>query len=182
MIPYATITGTRRNLTAMRAHGWRLLLTPDTMRSRSLPPDWPYAVDNGAWGCFQRGAPFDVVAFVALVDAYGAGADWVVLPDIVGGGVDSLAMSISWLPRIRGPVLLAVQDGMTPADVLPHIGGRVGLFLGGSTDWKLATMRQWGRAARAAGCDGTSPTRFAISTPKLTAAVRQGHLFGGLDA
>lgn len=205
MLCYATITGTRRNLDAMRRHGWRLLLTPDAMDRCKLPPGFAYAVDNGAWGCFQRGRPFDAGAFGDLARQYGEKADWIALPDIVAGGLDSLAFSVGWLPRLRGPVLLPVQDGMVPADVRPYIGGRVGLFLGGSTPWKLATMRQWGALAREAGVyyhvarvntarrirlcqdagahsfDGTSATRFALTTPKLTAAARQLHLFGGLN-
>lgn len=90
-------------------------------------------------------------------------------------------------------------------EVQPFLGPDVGLFLGGSTDWKLRTMRSWGRLAAKVGChfhvarvntgrrirlcqdaaadsfDGTSVTKFAVTTPRLTSAVRQGHLFGGLD-
>lgn len=203
---YATITGTRRNMAAMRHSGWRLLLTPDTVirAKRTIPKDWRYAIDNGAYGCWQKGQPFDASAFAELVAKYGSGADWTVLPDIVCGGSESLSLSLSWLPRLSGQKLIAVQDGMTANEIAPHLGPQVGLFLGGSTAWKIQTMRSWGALARASGChyhiarvntarrirlcqdsgadsfDGTSPSRFAITTPKLTAAVRQQHLFGGL--
>lgn len=193
-------------MTVMRAHGWRLLLTPDTVirAHRQVPPGWSYALDNGAWGCYQRDVPFDFDVFGQLVEAHGADADWVVAPDIVAGGAASLRLSLSWLPRLPGLRLIAVQDGMTPPDVAPHIGPSVGIFLGGSTEWKLQTMRAWGQLAAgrcyfhvarvntarrirycqdagADSFDGTSPSRFAVSTPKLTAAVRQQHLFTKSD-
>jgi hypothetical protein len=34
MIAYASNTGTRRNLAALREHGWRILLTPDNPTPR----------------------------------------------------------------------------------------------------------------------------------------------------
>jgi hypothetical protein len=191
----------------MLNHGWRLILTPDSIihANRQLPPGWRYALDNGAWGCYQRGAPFDSLAFIELVGRYGLGADWIVAPDIVAGGLASLELSVAWLERLPGRRLIAVQDGMVPSDVEPYIRESVGIFLGGSTAWKISTMRDWGKLARATACyfhiarvntgrrirlcqdagahsfDGTSPSRFAVTTPKLTAHVRQGHLFGGFN-
>lgn len=197
-MPYATITGTKRNRAEMRKYGWRLLLTPDTTVRGSMKPrgDERWALDNGAWGCFQRGLPFDAAAFATLLERWSDGADWVVLPDIVAGGMGSLAVSLSWLPRVTMPRLrlLPVQDGMTPLDVRPHLGESVGIFLGGSTPWKLATMALWGELAAEVGChyhvarvnsrkrirlasacgahsfDGTSPTRFGVTAKPLAEA------------
>lgn len=202
---YAAHTGTRRNLAALDAAGWGLLLSPGKPRD----PRFRHALDNGAWGAHQRGVPFDVAAFERHVAAHGDGAEFVVVPDIVAGGMASLRLSLDWLPRLDGVgrrLLVAVQDGMVIADVAPHLSPTVGIFVGGSTAWKLATMRAWGRLARAraaylhvgrvntirrirlcqdAGADsfdGTSATRYASTLPKLDTARRQGHLFGGLDA
>ena len=203
MESYATWTGTRRNLDAMQAHGWRVLMTPDTLdRNGGRSPVWTdgapalYALDNGAWGCHQQGIAWDADRFLRWVDAVGDGADWIVLPDIVGGGLPSLDLSLSWLDRLPGRVLLPVQDGLGADDVLPHVGGRVGIFVGGSTAWKLATLPLWGRVARQAGAwlhvgrvntcrriclcgvapahsfDGTSVTRFGVTVHKLDAARR----------
>lgn len=194
MIPYASRTGTRRNLNALRAAGWRLLVSAaGVWRTEGFP----YALDNGAWTAFQQGTPFDEDAFRRLVDALGDGADWIVLPDIVAGGMASLDYSVSWMDRVPGLRLLAVQDGMTVADVRPLLGPSIGIFVGGSTEWKLSTMRAWGALAREVGCylhvgrvntrrrialcheagahsfDGTSATRFAANIPKLTAATNQ---------
>ena len=123
---------------------------------------------------------------------------------IVGGGMRSLELSESWLPRLMDArlVLIPVQDGLTASDVRPLLGNRVGIFLGGSTEWKLATMREWGELAREVGCyyhvarvntrrriemcseagatsfDGSSASRFAASLPRLERARCQPSLFG----
>lgn len=201
MIAYAGNTGTRRNLDALAAAGWRIILTPH--KRRSPPAGFRYALDNGAWSAYQQGHPLDLVAFADAVDRLGAQADWVVAPDIVAGGERSLDLSASWLPRLRQLplVLIAVQDGMTPAMLAPLVGPRVGIFLGGSTDWKLATMPVWGAFASARGLyfhvarvntrrrirlahwagassiDGTSATRYAVTLPMLDDARRQANLF-----
>jgi hypothetical protein len=201
LIGYASRTGTRRNLDALRAAGWRLLVSA---RADLRTEGFAYALDNGAWTAFQRQEPFDVAAFERAVEALGHGADWLVLPDKVAGGLESLDMSLTWLPRLRGVtrLLIAVQDGMVEADIRPYLADDVGVFVGGSTDWKLTTMRRWGELARAAASychvgrvntvrrirlcqdagvdsfDGTSVSRFACNLPKLDAAIRQQHLFG----
>jgi hypothetical protein len=123
----------------------------------------------------------------------------VVAPDIVAGGLDSLRMSVSWLPRldVARRVLIPVQDGMTAGDVAPLLCDRIGIFVGGSTDWKLRTMLEWGdlahhrraylhvgrvnTARRIHACayagahsfDGSSVTRFAKTLPLLEHARRQ---------
>ena len=204
MIAYATTTRTRRNVSALRAAGWRLLLTPDI---HTLHDGFAYALDNGAWGAYQRGDAWPEEKFVELVERYGASADWVVAPDIVMGGAESLRRSVEWLPRLVGVtrVLLAVQDGMQPADVGHLLDDQVGIFVGGSTEWKMATMRQWGDAcveagawchvgrvnsvrrirlchsARVTSFDGTSATRFAVNINNLTAASRLQALPGVFD-
>lgn len=201
MICYASRTGTKRNLAALLAAGWRLLVSrAGVWRTEGFR----YCLDNGAWTDFQKGQPFDVPAFIRLVDLFGAGADFVVAPDIVQGGPASLALSLSWLDYLlaRCPrVLIAVQDGMEPEDLAPFVGPRVGIFLGGSTEWKLANMAKWGAFCAAHGCwyhvarvntakrirmahaagadsiDGSSASRFAVTLPPLDAAARQHDLF-----
>lgn len=199
MIAYASLTGSSRNLRALRAHGWRLMVAPT---SHGRPPaDFGYALDNGAWTAHRRGEPFDEPAFAEAYEQLGAGADFTVLPDIVAGGRPSLDFSMGWLARIGGgarPLMLAVQDGMTPEVIAPLVGPQLGIFIGGSTEWKLATARTWGLLAieRAAWChmgrvnsirrigvclgagvhsfDGSSASRFAVNVPMLDGARRQG--------
>lgn len=116
---------------------------------------FPYALDNGAWTAFQQSRPFDEEAFIKAYDLLGEGSDFVVLPDIVGGGMVSLEYSLNWLNRLAGdPVrfLLAVQDGMTSDHIRPILSPKVGIFLGGSTEWKLQTAIDWGSLAAERGC------------------------------
>ena len=198
----ASRTGTRTTIAAMRAAGWRVLVVAGAvLRSEGLP----YALDNGAWSCYQRGEPFDVGAFEAALSKMGRGADWITVPDIVAGGRSSLRFSLSWLDRVSSfaPPLLAGQDGIDPCDVRRIVGPEVGIFLGGTTDWKLRTMRAWGQLAQDRGAyfhvarvnsvkrinlcmdagahsfDGTSVTRFGKTLRNLDLGRRQGHLFGG---
>jgi len=206
-MPYATRTGTRRNRAVMHEAGWGFFLTPD---AHSLG-DWKgrIALDNGAWGSFQRGEPWSSSCFVPLVERYGARADFVVAPDIVAGGLASLSASLRWLPRLLGcveRVLIPVQDGMVPLDVDDYLGERVGVFVGGTTEWKLANLRSfcelatehgaWSHVGRvnsvtrinkclsagATSFDGTSVSRYAKTLPKLDAARRQTTMFKGFDS
>lgn len=200
---YASNTGTRRNLAQFRRYGWRVLLTPQN-------PKWPEGlhcgIDNGAWPAFINKLPFDGNKFIRLADQHGPAADWVVIPDKVAAGLESLEFSESWMPKLHGLklLLLAVQDGMEPDDVsaffrrYPRQG--FGIFLGGSTEWKLRTMYGWGMVAHALGVyyhvarvnsakriklaqeagadsiDGTSGTLYSVTVPRLDNAARQGHL------
>ena len=83
---------------------------------------------------------------------------------------------------------------MEPVDLAPLVGPKVGVFLGGSTEWKLARMWEWGefcaersiyyhvarvnsekrtRLAIAAGAhsiDGSSTSRYAVTLPRLDRA------------
>lgn len=206
MIAYASRTGTKRNLAALRGAGWRLLVSAaGVLRSEGFR----YALDNGAWTAYAQGRPFDERRFLAALSKLGAAADWVVIPDIVAGGPRSLELSLRWMRRVLDEApraLLAVQDGLTPSDVRPFLGERVGLFVGGSTAWKLATLATWCGLGRAIGCwshvarvnsakriahagsagadsfDGTSASRYAVTLPRLDAANRQLSLSDCLES
>lgn len=201
MAAYATWTGTKRNLYALKRNGWRLLVTPDTLLfGCPVPPRWedgteaPYAVDNGAWGAFNRGVEWDAEAFLGLVERC-EDPDWVVIPDIVAGGLASLERSREWIPRLRSMgmrrLVLPVQDGMEPRHVADMVGPGVGIFVGGSTEWKIESMPVWGALGEEVGAfvhvgrvnsdrrialcseagahsfDGTSCTRFAVNCEAL---------------
>jgi hypothetical protein len=183
----------------MRQHGWRVLVSA---RGVLRTEGFQYALDNGAWTAFQCGEPFDADAFVSAYAKLGDGADFVVAPDIVAGGRDSLEMSRAWLPKLTTArrVLIGVQDGMLPTDLDDLVSDRVGVFLGGSTEWKLSNAMLWGQWCRAKGIyyhvarvnsmkrirlcqesgahsfDGTSVSRYSKSIGKLTRAVSQMHL------
>lgn len=194
MIGYASRTGTKRNLAVLRDAGWRLMVSAKgVLRTEGFN----YALDNGAWHCFQHKLPYDEKAFLEAYRKLGKGADFCVLPDIVAGGLSSLEYSLSWLPRLNDcPNYLAVQDGMEVLDILP-IKGIAGIFVGGTTEWKELTMPAWGSVARlkgirlhvgrvnskrrvhlceAAGADsfdGSSVSRYAVTLPRLENARQQ---------
>jgi hypothetical protein len=197
MLGYASNTGTRRNIAALREAGWRLLLTPDNPTPRD---GLKFGIDNGA---FAKDG-FKPEPFGDLVERLGCAADFVILPDIVAGGEASLDLSVSWIPRLRGirKLLLPLQDGMTAHDVgmVLRQNVQVGLFLGGSTEFKLREIYGWGMVAAAwrrhyhvgrvntarrirlcaeAGADsfdGTSVTMFSCTLPLLESARRQPSL------
>jgi hypothetical protein len=196
---YASRTGTRRNLTALRANGFRLLVSATGCWR---PEGFCYALDSGAWTYHQAGQPFDFGRYFDLIRELGPGADWAVLPDVVGDPVETRRLAEEWAPIVSRvcPVLMAIQDGAMESDFegLPIDG----LFLGGSTEYKVGNAVRWGTYARArrlyyhvgrvntakrislcqyAGADsadGTSATRFAVNARRLGNAIRQGSLFG----
>ena len=202
VISYATVTRTKRNLRALREHGWRLLVVPSSRPPRA--PRWddgspaPYMLDNGAWGAFSSGRPWNADHFARAVEVLGAGADAIVAPDIVCGGRASLDLTLRCLPElltVGPPILIGVQNGMEASD-LPRLGPGLGVFIGGDTQWKERSAVTWAAYARglnarchmarvntarrihlaaAAGCtsfDGTSGSRFAVTVPPLTNARR----------
>lgn len=200
MVPYASRTGTKVNLDCMRENGWGLLVSAKgVLRTEGFDN---YMLDNGAWSAFTQGVPFDEGAFAKAFDLLGEKAKMVVLPDIVCGGLRSLAMSLAWLEKLKHApttLLIAVQDGMIPDDVRDHLNPSVGIFLGGSTDWKLKTANSWGLLARRRRChlhvgrvnsakrmllcsaaagahsvDGTSASMYSKTVAPLTAAVKHG--------
>jgi hypothetical protein len=198
---YASRTGTKRNLAELRRYGWRVLVSATGVWRTE---GFPYAIDNGAWTYHAKGLPFDGDRFLALVDKLGAGADWVVLPDVVCDAEATAALTDSWLSRLagRGLRLLAViQDGATEAQLVRLVGRVYGFFLGGSTEFKVSNIGRWGAFCRANGayyhvgrvntatrihlcteagvdsCDGTSATRFASTVRELDMASRQCAMF-----
>jgi hypothetical protein len=201
MMGHASRTGTKRNLTALRDAGWRLLVSAKgELRTEGMR----YALDNGAWSAFVQQQPFDEAAFSIALDRLGEAADWIVLPDIVAGGLASLDFSLKWKERLRGMptrMLIAVQDGMQIDDVASLLSPAVGLFIGGTTEWKEATAQAWGSLARRRHChlhvgrvnsarriricaaagadsfDGSGVSRYAKALPRLDRANRQADMF-----
>lgn len=202
IIPYASRTGTRRNLDALRERGWRLLVSATgVLRTEGFP----YAIDNGAWTAHQKGLPINLALFMYALYRLGRDADWVALPDIVGGGLRSLELSLRWLRIVlclTERALIPVQDGVEVSDVEPLLGRNVGVFVGGSpkTNWKEQTTPAWAAACRRQGAwchvgrvntmrrinicatagatsfDGTAASKYVVELPKLHRAVVQQSL------
>lgn len=125
-----------------------------------LPPRrHPWFLDNGAFGDWRSGRTFDGEAYRQDLEEAAAlrvPPDFIVCPDIVAGGLDSLAFSLGWrdelgsaLPGRR--VYLVVQDGMEASHVRSVSDRFDGLFVGGSLPWKVATGGAWVRTAHELG-------------------------------
>lgn len=147
---------------------------PALRRLAKLLGNWPrWFMDNGAFGAFKAGTRFDVPSWTiavvvcewlrrngppAWLPAESALPDFIVLPDIVGGGLQSLEFSMAALKTVLldgvSPDLgfaLVVQEGMRPED-LPWDEPWDTLFIGGADlGWKMGTAPQWTAAARANG-------------------------------
>lgn len=198
MMPFFSRTGTKRNLAAAREAGWGILVSAaGVWRDEGFKA---IIADNGQWAERDTPGSFKADRYHRFLDWLGDRAQLLVLPDIVCGGLASLDLSLTWLDELRGHsalLLIPVQNGMTPAMIAPFLSDRVGIFVGGDTEWKEATLPVWGALAAEAGChahvgrvnterrirlcaragihsvDGSSVTRYAKTLPRLDAAVRQ---------
>lgn len=210
MIPYASASGAGRTMRMLGEAGWHILIVASDLRPGAAELGIPYALENGGWAAHTAGQPFDEQAFAKSVEAVGARADWISAPDIVMGGRASFDLSVRWLPRLEqmAPgqrILFVAQDGFERPEILeqlaPMLGDRLGIFIGGSTEWKEGTLPLWGAVAAERGCwlhvgrvnttrrvslcaaagatsfDGTSVSKFSRTLPKLDGARRQADLF-----
>ncbi len=149
MLIYAAHTRSRALVKRLKSSGrFGILVTP----AYPKPPrnGLPFAIDNGAYDAYMRGEKFDAGAlYRTLRGCRTSQARWLVCPDKVADE-DSLQFSLWWERRLRGewPLLLAVQDGMTPNRVEQNLGRFFGLFIGGTMDWKVQTGDQWAALAR----------------------------------
>lgn len=208
MISYASRTGTKRNLDGLRKRGFRLLISAT---GAHRDEGFTFAIDNGEWTRHAAKAkkwkdPRNITrAFIRLMLSHGDRADWGAAPDIVRGGLPSLARSLKWLPWMLDHcprVLIPVQDGMTLDDIerLDLLGDRVGIFVGGGDGFKEKTVGAWAHLARKHGAwchvgrvnsvrriaicaaagvtsfDGTNGSMFEKQQPKLHRARVQGSL------
>lgn len=163
---FATRTGTHRNLDGLRAARWGLLVSAAGVWRTEGFTKW--VGDNGAWSDFKKGEPFNedrFVRFILYVEAQVRAGNpplWIVIPDIVMGGEASLDLSVRWLRKLRRRrglrgvrFMLAVQNGMEAGKMLGRVKRivcpRVGIFIGGGTEWKLAHLKLWRRISRERG-------------------------------
>lgn len=164
----ASRTGTKVNLAGLRAAGWGLFVSALGVHSNENFPFW---IESAAWSFHQLGmawhpGPVRIVdgkgrarnlkGYAALLESHARDplCEAIIAPDIVCGGMESLALSLSWLPRLLayGPrVYIPVQPGIDPAALDGIVGERVGVFIGGDTDWKERTILFWTRFAHDRG-------------------------------
>lgn len=107
------------------------------------------AYDNDKFAATVNGLPWDEDAYLAMlvkvhaIAQLGFAPSWILVPDVPFSREGTLVEWAKWAPRLKSygwPLAFAVQDGMTQADV-PDDADVV--FVGGTTDWKMATLWQW---------------------------------------
>jgi len=148
---YAAQTSTRSTLKKLQDLGIGLLYSAAPRAPIKIRPGMAYCLDNGAWSAHTKGEPWRSKPFERAIERFGEGADWIMLPDVVGDPGETLTLGQHWIPRLRGvaPLYMAIQDGMDGLDI--PVESIDGIALGGSTDYKLRTMEIWGAWARARG-------------------------------
>lgn len=118
----------------------------------SIPPDMPWAIDNGKFAVWSAGKEWDEDRFwkqLEKAENIARPPEWVVVPDVVGDADKTFEEWWEWYGVIKNHygfnVALAVQDGMTPESVksncLPAAPDVI--FVGGTTQFKWRTVRAW---------------------------------------
>lgn len=132
--------------------GCRHMVDPRRYRPQKIQ----YALDNGAFGAYIRNQPLDEKKFYNVLErALSADIrpDFVVVPDRVAAGLESLEFSLEHINRIPDvvPRYLAVQDGMTLEVVEAVLDLFEGIFVGGTVPWKYRTAESWVKLSHSYG-------------------------------
>jgi len=120
-------------------------------------PWFPYALDNGAFAAWEQKTNTINEATLAATRAEwqrlvmwsqscGTRPLWAIVPDVPGDAARTFADWERYAADLtRCPRALAVQDGMTPASVRALAIQPDVIAVGGSTEWKWATVAEWAR-------------------------------------
>ena len=139
--------------------GLDLLYSPTYGKIPRQCEDGRFALDNGAFSAHINDTPWDEDRFYTMVhqiEERGVSPAFVVLPDIVAGGLRSLTRSTEHIGKLpeTWKKYLPVQDGMSECDLLPSTINRIeGVFVGGSMTWKWRTAKDWCAFAHRMGLD-----------------------------
>lgn len=133
---------------AVRAAGHGQMVSIHAFR---VPEAGRWAFDNGAYKDWIKKRPFSEALFLAKLAEVMTfqpcrRPDFAVVPDRVADP-QSLSISVEWRKRLPDELrwYLAVQDGMSARDVdaALTVVRFDGIFVGGTTDWKLRTGGEW---------------------------------------
>lgn len=125
-------------------------------------PWFPYALDNGAFGCWnpesnvfdydkwhQREDEWRRMLFWAQAAAIKP--LWAIVPDVPGNAEETIKRWQVYAAELKAsgiPLALAVQDGMTEQQVSRLTPKWDVLCVGGTTEWKWKTVEQWAKLGR----------------------------------
>lgn len=148
---YCGATGSKKKLDYMWKNNYGLMLNPSIWKyGRNVP--WKYwALDNGAYKAYTDNTKFDSQKFLKTIYQKLPKAkvipDFIVVPDKVGAGLESLQFSLAWHSKLKYMEeynwYLAVQDNMQISDVENLVSNFDGIFVGGSVKWKVSTGESW---------------------------------------
>jgi len=136
---YISIVGSKKVQQFAAEHGCGWTLTPDNHRN---VPFGSYFLDNGAFSAWKNKTKYRIEPFLRLIEKYPT-FDFIVVPDIVCGGMESFYYSQSIVKELPHPRYLAVQDGMYITDIHFNLENYDGIFVGGSLEWKYKTAQEW---------------------------------------
>ncbi len=132
-----------------------------------VPVPWfPYALDNGAFSCWDMttnsfnhdkwdgvegkdGMMSKWQKLLTWAQFQDQKAMWAIVPDVIGDGNATLARWEEYAPIVKEsqiPLAIAVQDGMTVQcvrrlEIQPEV-----IAIGGTTEWKWGTVEKWVKA------------------------------------
>lgn len=128
-------------------------------RAQRGPWPWfPYALDNGAFSCWEpKSNTFDHARWARTEQAWNelivwaqsapTPPRWAIIPDIPGNAQATLERWQEFAPKLTFfPRTLAVQDGMEPDHVRGLTVQPDVIAVGGSTEWKWETVEAWAKA------------------------------------
>lgn len=188
-IYFACPTGVRRDNLIVGEYGSKFgaCLTRDTFNMKTLNRMAYYFLDNGAFSDYKLNKPFNAKKFVnrliQITEKVASGEfnkepRFVVIPDIVMGGMDSLSYSLQWLEYLKRffpqfKYFLAVQDGMesSAVEAIAQSGDIDGIFLGGSKEFKYRESAHYASMANFYGLGahaGGIGNRRSILSMKLS--------------
>lgn len=154
---YCGAAAGKKILTYLGKKNYGLMINPLTwIYSQNSALPWQYwALDNGAYKSYTDGVDFDKTKFLKTIyeklPRSEMPPDFIVVPDKVGAGIESLRFSLAWHSRLKYMKeynwYLAVQDGMGLDDVRKVITDFDGIFVGGTVKWKVKTGEYWVKLA-----------------------------------
>ena len=144
-------------------------------QERQIFPWFPYALDNGAFSCWDmKNNTFDTSKWAELEKDWkrlliwsqcqNYQPRWAVVPDVIGNREQTILQWEKYARIVESckiPLAVAVQDGMTVEDVRslypkPHV-----IAIGGTTEWKWETVEMWAKSfKRVHVLRCNSPTRL----------------------
>lgn len=120
-------------------------------------PWFPFALDNGAFSCWEpkanifdeskwRAMEWEWHRLIVWAQCAPVKPRWAIVPDVPGDAESTLRKWQQFAPALPFTRALAVQNGMTPESVASLKPPPDVIAVGGSTDWKWASVASWAKA------------------------------------